>query len=144
MNNKELKNIIKQIEKTEGIKLAKIASMAEVNRSYLSTTINNKETKNVEDAFIGKIAKRFPAYFNQHKQTDGATSEIMVNLNEIRGYIISILTGQTAGQKLMMNSLDRLEKNPEGTLSSEADKLALMLAERLNRIEKGRKAGMHK
>ena len=146
MNNKELKNIIKGIEKSEGVKLAAIAKKAEVNRSYLSTLINSQEIKDVEDAFIGKLAKKFPTYFGQQKPTvdDNALSDLMSNLDEIRGYVIAILTGQTAGQKLMMNSLDRLEENPEGTLSGEADKLALMLSERLNKIGKGKKAGVHR
>jgi len=143
MNSKQLKNIIEQIQKNEGIKLANIAKTASINRSYLSTLINDEEIKEVEDAYIGKISKHYPAYFNQQKQTDkNKLDQILANLDELRGYTIAILTGQSAGHEVIMGSLDRLEQNPEGSLSSAADKLALKLAERMNVIQKGKKADM--
>lgn len=147
MNNRELENIIDQIKVGEGIKIAAIAKTAKVNRSYLSTIINSEDTKEVEDAYIGKLSKAFPQYFNgQQKPTvqESDLDEIRASLEEIRRHTRAILTGQTAGQQVMMKSLDRLEENQEGTLAAEADKLALMIEKRLNSYRKDKKAGAHK
>lgn len=140
MNTKELKQIIKAVEKGEGVKIANIAAKAKVNRSYLSTLINGEEVKAVEESFLGKIAKAYPEYFdNQQKPTDDvALDKVLASLNEIREYTISILTGQSAGHEVMMGALDRLEENPEGSLASAADRLALQLAKRFHAIRKGK------
>lgn len=141
MNNRELQRIIKEIQKTEGEKIANIALKAEVNRSYLSSLINDKATVEVEPAFFGKIAKAYPVYFkNQQKPTDDRIDQILANLTEIREYAISLITGQAAGHEVIMGALDRLEKNPEGSLAEAADRLALKFAERLHVIQKGKKA----
>lgn len=143
MNNRELKNIIYQIQEKETLKVVGIAKKADVNRSYLSTLINSEEIKPVEPSFLGKLSKAFPDYFNQQKQTGNRRlDEIITSLNEIREYTIAILTGQSAGHEVIMGALDRIEEKPEGSLSAAADKLALQLSERLNVIQKGSKAGM--
>jgi len=153
MNNRELKNIIQEIQRREGIDLTEIAAKVEINRSYLSSFINNKKIKPVSPAYIGKFTKQFPAYFlevkaEQQKTTDNTSKnkldEILASLIELQGYTISILTGQSAGNETIMGALDRLEKNPVGSLSEAADKLALQLAERLSTIQMGRKDGVHK
>lgn len=142
MNNRELKNIIEQIQEGEAIKITAIAKKAVVNRSYLSSLINSEDIIDVEPPFIGKIAKAFPTYFDsQHKPTN---EQIMASLKEIRGLAISILTGQSAGQEIIMGALDRLEEKPEGSLSAAADKLALQLAQRMNAIQKGSHEGIRK
>lgn len=143
MNNRELQKIIEQIQEKEGVKIIAIAKKAIVNRSYLSSLINDEKTYDVESAFIGKLTKAFPTYFEkQQKPTTPAhkIDQILTNLTELRGYAIAILTGQSAGHEVIMGALDRLESNPEGSLSEAADKLALQLAERLNKIQKGMKA----
>lgn len=145
MNSKELKNIIDRIQVKDGLKVASIANTAKVNRSYLSTLINSNEVKEVEPAFIGKLAKAFPEYFDQQKPTTASgggkkLDEIITSLNEIREYAITLITGQTAGHEVIMGALDRLEKNPEGSLSEAADRLALKIAERLHVIQTGRHA----
>lgn len=139
MNNQELKEIIEQIKIGEAIKITAIAKKAEVNRSYLSSLINNEETIDVEPPFIGKIAKAFPAYFD--KQQKPTNDLIMSSLKEIRGIAISILTGQSAGQEVIMGALDRLEEKPEGSLAAVAGRLALELAQRMNVIQKGNHEG---
>jgi hypothetical protein len=145
MNNKDLKKIIGAIQKGEGIKIKAIAENAIINRSYLSSLINSRETKEVEDPLIGKIRKAYPAYFDQQKPTERSKiDEILASLTLLQGYTISILTGQSAGHEVIMGALDRLEKNPEGSLSSAADKLAIQLAERLSIIQTGKKDGVHK
>lgn len=145
MNSRELKNIIEQIQKAEGIKIAQIAALSGVNRSYLSTLINSEVAKDIEDAFVGKISKHFSEYFhNKQKPTDkNKIDQILANLDELRGYTIAILTGQSAGHEVIMGSLERMEEKPEGSFSAAADKLALQIAERLNKIQKGKKAGAH-
>lgn len=147
MNNQELKNIIEQIKKGEGLKLIAIADEAGVNRSYLSTMINSEDVKDIDDAFIGKLSKAFPQYLNgQQKPTiyPSDLADIISSLDEIRRHTRAILTGQTAGQQVMMKSLDRLEENQEGTLAAEADKLALMIEKRLYGIRTDKKAGAGK
>lgn len=147
MNNRELENIIEEIKKGEGLKIIGIAKKAKVNRSYLSTMINSEEIKEVDAAYIGKLSNAFPTYFgNQQKTTDDKDrlDRILASLDELREYTVAILTGQSAGQEVIMGSLDRLEKNPAGSLSSAADKLALQLAERIKVIRKDKKAGAHK
>jgi plasmid maintenance system antidote protein VapI len=145
MNNRELKNIIEQIQKGEGLKITKIATESGIGRSHLSTLINDEEVKDVDNALIGKLSKQYPTYFNGQNQTDlNKVEQILANLKEIREYAITLITGQTAGHEVIMGALDRLEKNPEGSLSEAADKLALRLAERLNVIQTGKKAGAHK
>lgn len=138
MNNRELKNIIEQIQQGEGHKIIKIASESGVGRSHLSTLINDEEIKDVEHPLIGKLAKRYPLYFKGHNQTEANDVEkIMASLKEIRGIAISILTGQSAGQEVIMGALDRLEEKPEGSLAVVAGRLALELAQRMNVIQKG-------
>lgn len=145
MNNQELKNIIERIQQREGHKLTKIAKDSGVGRSHLSTLINDEEAKDVEHALIGKLAKQYPTYFKGHNQTEANdVDKIMASLKEIREYAITLITGQTAGQEVIMGALDRLEKNPEGSLSEAADRLALKLAERLNVIQTGKKVGVRK
>jgi transcriptional regulator with XRE-family HTH domain len=145
MNNQELKKIIKRIQQKEGVKLTEIAAACGIGRSHLSTLINGEGVKDIEPALIGKISKRYPIYFAEQKRTDEDKIDlILTSLKEIREFAITIITGQTAGQEVMMGALDRLEKNPEGSLSEAADKLALRLAERLNVIQKGNKAGVGK
>ena len=144
MNSRQLKNIINRIQEKEGQKVASIAKTAKVNRSYLSTLINSEEIKEVEPPFVGKLAKAFPEYFDQQKPTSSGSGkkldEIISSLNEIREYAITLITGQTAGHEVIMGALDRLEKNPEGSLSEAADKLALRIAERMHVIQMGKKA----
>lgn len=141
MNNQELKNIIEQIQTGEAIKITAIAKKAIVNRSYLSSLINNEDTIEVEPPFVGKIAKAFPSYFkDQQKPTD---DQIASSLKEIRELAIAILTGQSAGQEVIMGALDRLEEKPEGSLSAAADKLALQLAQRMKAIQMGSNGGTH-
>lgn len=145
MNNKDLKKIIGAIQKGEGIKIKAIAETAIINRSYLSSLINSSETKDVEPPLVGKLKKAYPAYFDQQKPTEKSKiDEILASLTLLQGYTISILTGQSAGHEVIMGALDRLEKNPEGSLSSAADKLAIQLAERLSIIQTGKKDGVHK
>jgi len=145
MNNRELKNIIEQIQQGEGHKLIKIAKESGIGRSHLSTLINDEEIKEVELPLIGKLIKRYPNYFKGQNQTDlDKEDQILANLKEIREYAITLITGQTSGHEVIMGALDRLEKNPEGSLSEAADRLALKLAERLNVIQTGKKAGTHK
>lgn len=145
MNNRELQNIIKQIQQSEGHKLTKIASESGIGRSHLSTLINDEEIKDVESALIGKLAKQYPAYFKGHNKTEeNNTGIIIASLKEIRELAIAILTGQSAGQEVIMGALDRLEEKPEGSLSAAADKLALQLAQRMNAIQKGSGGGIHK
>lgn len=153
MNNRELKNIIQQIQTKEGIDLTEIADQVDINRSYLSSFINNKTIKQVTPAYIGKFTKHFPAYFqnikkDQQKTTDdiplNKIDEILASLTLLQGYTISILTGQSAGHEVIMGALDRLEEKPEGSLSAAADKLALLLAERMSIIQTGKKVGAHK
>lgn len=145
MNTKELKNIIKQIQEGEGVNLTAIAAQSGVGRSYLSTLINDNETKTVEAPLIGKLSKAYPAYFKGQNRTEQIDLEqVMASLKEIREYAISLITGQTAGHEVIMGALDRLEKNPEGSLSEAADRLALKLAERLNVIQTGKKANVSK
>jgi hypothetical protein len=153
MTNRDLKNIIQQIQTKEGIDLTEIAAKVDINRSYLSSFINNKTLKPVTPVYIGKFTKHFPSYFQGSKKDQQKTTEtgsadklddIIASLIELQGYTISILTGQSAGNEVIMGALDRLEKNPVGSLSSAADKLALQLAERLSMIQTGKKAGAHK
>lgn len=145
MNNQELKDIIKQIKKNEGHNLTKIASDSEIGRSHLSTLINDEEIKEVELPLIGKLSKQYPSYFKGQKQTEeNDLDQIRASLKEIRGLAISILTGQSAGQEVIMGALDRLEENPEGSLSAAADRLALHLAQRMKVIQKGNHLDSHK
>lgn len=147
MNYQELKDIIEQIQKGEGIDLTEIANKAEVDRSYLSSFIHGKKRKTATAAYIGKISKHFPAYFNkQQKTTDKGSKNdpVISSLNEIREIAIAILTGQSAGQEVIMGALDRLEEKPEGSLSEAADRLALQLAQRMNAIQRGSGGGTHK
>lgn len=146
MDNWQLKDIIEEIQKGEGMDLTEIANKAEIDRSYLSSFINSKKKKPATDAYVGKISKHFPAYFKkQHKTTDQSKiDEILASLDELRGYTIAILTGQSAGHEVIMGSLDRIEEKPEGSLSAAADKLALQLAQRMNAIQKGSSGGAHK
>lgn len=145
MNNRELKNIIERIQQREGHKLTKIAKDSGVGRSHLSTLINDEKVNEVEHPLIGKLAKQYPSYFKGHNQTEANDiDKIMISLNEIREYAITLITGQTAGQEVIMGALDRLEKNPEGSLSEAADRLALKLAERLNVIQRGTRGSIHK
>jgi hypothetical protein len=139
MSNKDLDTIIKEIQKKTGLSIKAIAEKAEIDRSYLSTTINDPQIFDLEDAYVGKIASAFPAYFSkQQKPTEPAnTDKILANLNEIRDFAIAILTGQMAGNEVIMDALDRLEENPEGSLSAKADKLVLQLAQRMKKIQKG-------
>jgi len=146
MTNKELDIIIKEIQIKTGMKIKAIAEKAEIDRSYLSTTINDENIFDLEEAYVGKIANAFPAFFsNQHKTTQaGSTDQILISLKEIREFAIAILTGQMAGNEVIMDALDRLEDNPEGSLSAKADKLALQLAKRMQNIQKGSHADIHK
>lgn len=153
MNNRDLKNIIQQIQTKEGIDLTEIADRVKINRSYLSSFINNKVLKELTPVYMGKFTKQFPAYFQNHKGDQQKTTnsipenkidEILASLTLLQGYTISILTGQSAGHEVMMRAMDRLEKNPEGSLSAAADKLALSLAERMSIIQTGKKADAHK
>lgn len=145
MNNQELKDIIKEIQKGEGINLTEIAKECKIGRSHLSTLINDEEEKEVEPPLIGKISKKYPTYFKEQNRTDSDDlAIIMASLKEIRGLAISILTGQSAGQEVIMGALDRLEEKPEGSLSAAADKLALLLAQRMNVIQRGSREGSHK
>ena len=146
MNNKELDKIIKEIQKKTGKSLKAIAEKAEIDRSYLSTTINDEKIFDLEDAYIGKIANAFPTYFEkQHKPTEIASADqILSNLKEIRDFAIAILTGQMAGNEVIMDALDRLEENPEGSLSAKADKLVLQLALRMKNIQKGNHVDIRK
>ena len=146
MHYQQLNKIIEAIQKKEGIDLTEIAKRADVDRSYLSSFIHGKKGPEATDAYIGKISKPFPAYFDgQQKTTDkNKLDEILANLKEIQGYAISILTGQSAGNEVIMGALDRIEQNPEGSLSSAADKLALQLAERMHMIQTGKPTGARK
>lgn len=145
MNNRELKNIIDQIQEGEGHKLTQIAKDSGIGRSYLSTLIHDDEVKEVETPLLGKLSKQYPSYFKGQKQTDANDlDKIMASLKEIRGLAISILTGQSAGQEVIMGALDRLEENPEGSLSAAADRLALHLAQRMKVIQKGNHVESHK
>jgi transcriptional regulator with XRE-family HTH domain len=145
MNNRELKDIIKEIQKGEGINLTEIAKESKVGRSHLSTLINDEEEKEVEAPLIGKLSKKYPTYFNEQNRTNpNELAFIMASLKEIRGIAISILTGQSAGQEVIMGALDRLEEKPEGSLSAAADKLALQLAQRMKVIQRGNHEEAHK
>lgn len=145
MNNRELKDIIKEIQKGEGINLTEIAKESKVGRSHLSTLINDDEEKEVEAPLIGKLSKKYPTYFNeQNRINPNELAFIMASLKEIRGIAISILTGQSAGQEVIMGALDRLEEKPEGSLSAAADKLALQLAQRMKVIQRGNHEEAHK
>lgn len=138
MSNKELDKIVKEIQKKTGKSIKAIAEAASVDRSYLSSTINAENIFELEDAYVGKIANAFPSFFDkQQNPTLKISGDVMVSLNEIRDYVIAILTGQMAGNEVIMGSLDRLEKNPKGSLSAEADKLALQLAQRMKAIQRG-------
>lgn len=148
MTNRDLKNIIELIQKGEGIDLSTIAAKAGIDRSYLSKFINSKKEKPATDSYTGKIAKHYPSYFiKQHKTTgkiEPKNDLVLSSLKEIRELAIAILTGQSAGQEVIMGALDRLEENPEGSLSSAADKLALQLAQRMNMIQRGNDGDIHK
>jgi transcriptional regulator with XRE-family HTH domain len=145
MSNKELDRIIKEIQKKTGKSIKAIAEDASIDRSYLSSTINDEKVFELEDAYIGKIAKAFPSFFEkQQNPTQKGDGDIVLSLNEIRDYVIAILTGQMAGNEVIMGSLDRLEKNPKGSLSAEADRLALQLAQRMKAIQKGNREDIRK
>lgn len=145
MNNRELKEIIEQIKRGTGHKITQIASDSDVSRSHLSTLINDKNLKEVDSALIGKLSNQYPKYFNGQNETQpDKLDKILASLKDIQEYTIAIITGQTAGHEVIMGALDRLEKNPEGSLSEAADKLALKLAERMTVIQMGKKAGAHK
>lgn len=140
MNNRELKNIIERIKRGEGHKLIKIASESGIGRSHLSTLINDEETKEVDNSLIGKLSIKYPSYFERVIKTEqNKIDQILSNLEEIREYAISLITGQAAGHEVIMGALDRIEKNPEGSLSEAADRLALRFAERMNVIQMGKK-----
>jgi len=144
MTNWGLKKIIEQIQKDEGIDLTEIAARAEIDRSYLSSFIHNKREKPARDSYVGKISKHFPRHFKQHKTTDKeGKGDIETSLREIRELAIAILTGQSAGHEVIMGALDRLEENPEGSLSAAADKLALQLAQRMKAIQRGTDGETH-
>lgn len=145
MNNRELKNIIEQIQEGEGHKLTQIAKDSGIGRSHLSTLINDEEIKEVESPLVGKLSKQYPKYFKGQNRTDAdKVDQILSNLKEIREFAITLITGQTSGNEVIMGALDRLERNPEGSLSEAADRLALKLAERLNVIQRGSDANIRK
>jgi len=146
MSNKELDIIIKEIQKKTGMSIKAIAEKAEIDRSYLSTTINDPKIFDLEDAYVGKIANAFPVFFSNQQNTTQpeSTDQILINLKEIRDFAIAILTGQMAGNEVIMDALDRLEENPEGSLSAKADKLALQLAKRMKNIQRGNHVDIHK
>jgi transcriptional regulator with XRE-family HTH domain len=146
MHYQTLKDIIEQIQKGEGIDLTEIAKKAHIDRSYLSSFIHGKKKKAATAAYIGKISKQFPAYFDKQQKTteNNKLDEILSSLTELRGYTISILTGQSSGNEVIMGALDRLENNPVGSLSATADKLAIQFAERLHMIQTGKKVGARK
>lgn len=136
MSNKELDKIVKEIQKKTGKSIKAIAEEASIDRSYLSKTINDENVFELEEAYVGKIASAFPAFFNKQQNPTHKDDDVVFSLNEIRDYVIAILTGQMAGNEVIMGSLDRLERNPKGSLSAEADKLALQLAQRMKMIQK--------
>lgn len=140
MNNRELKDIIEEIQENEELGLNAIAEKAKIDRSYLSTFINAEEVKTVTDKMLSKFKRNFPEYFHA-KQQKQHIDTIDANLKEILRHTRALLTGQTADHQIIMRSLDRLEKNPEGTLSELADKLAMQIQQRLNHPDKGMQVG---
>src|SRR5581483_1985406 len=57
-----------------------------------------------------------------------------LNLGKASAMIHSVLKLQTAHDEVMMKSLDRLEKRPEGTLAGEADNLEMEIDQRLENL----------
>jgi hypothetical protein len=72
------------------------------------------------------------------KQADAINDRLMglleTNLGKVSATIEKVMKLQTAHDEVMMKSLDRLEKRPEGTLSGEADNLEMEIDQRLQNL----------
>jgi len=67
MTNRELKNIIQEIEEKERLTFKEIAEKVVLDRSNLSTFVNNEKIKPVTPRMAGKFRKHFAKYFPPEK-----------------------------------------------------------------------------
>ena len=138
MNSLLLKEIIEDILEKEDITLSKLASITKANRTHLSKLRNSEVELPVTANLMNKIKKHYSTYFPENQQNrQDRIDKIQASLKELKGYAIAILTGQEAGKKVIISSLERLENKPEGTLSEDADKLAIKIQESLLNIQRG-------
>ncbi len=104
MNNRELKDIIEQIEENEPMLLQEIAVKANINRSHLSTLMNTEEVKNVSDRLVAKVKKQFPAYF-QGKPTNQQNQQSKSNI----AYVERLIAEKEARRLDAMALADKME-----------------------------------
>jgi hypothetical protein len=64
MDNHTLKKILGEIEEKEDLSLKDIAGKVKLDRSNLSTLINNEERVTVTKRMLGKFQRHFPKYFS--------------------------------------------------------------------------------
>jgi predicted transcriptional regulator len=69
MTNRELRKVLNDIERKEGMTLQEIAATAGVNRSNLSTFINSTEVKKVGKRMAAKFELAFERYFTRQLYT---------------------------------------------------------------------------
>lgn len=74
MTNRELKNIIEDYIEKESMTLTQFALNAKVNRSHLSTTMNDIPSKRVSSRLYNKLHKKFPILFPVNGQQNQQSS----------------------------------------------------------------------
>lgn len=161
MTNHDLRNIINEIETTQGLNISQIAKKADVNRSNLSKIINMDEEKDIGKRLLSKLKTGFPGFFketNKNNTTENyilpmgevkitladyirmiedynkyLQESVLSNLKLAVGYMGKLDTQFEASRDVALKSLARLEKKPEGLLTGEADKAAQQKLEELNK-----------
>lgn len=158
LNVKEIKALYADLKKARTIMTwGEFAGQIESDRTYISRVMNGHEPltrglqKKIFEKFINttknvsretKIPKdRTDELIESLKNTNEMLVEVIKNnLNIIQSnlttnqmMINSIQVRQSAQHHVMLESLDRIEKKKEGTLSAKADKIEVELSQKLKR-----------
>lgn len=80
MDSLELKNIVEEILEREKLTLGELAEKTGLNRSNLSTLLNNKDGKKVSPRTLRPLAKHFSAYFSDsNNATNNSNKDIILD-----------------------------------------------------------------
>ena len=109
MTNKELKDIIHEIQKKEKATIIDIVDKADLSRSNFSVFLNSKVEKVVSDNMLYKLTKAYPDYFGSNISNIGSkqkdlTMQALVNLTESNKKLANALNTMADSHKVTANS----------------------------------------
>lgn len=115
MNNHELLQIVEKIILDRGMTINEMVGTIGVDRSNFSTLINSETTKKITKRLYGKMAKAFPAYFENTTKATDVTVGLSGNIKD--SIILQLVE---SNRKLVDNTVDLTQMAKENWAKSAA------------------------